>query len=55
MKTNRLVLLILLLSSAPAFQLVAEKTKADHRPLQEVRTKAEAGDAGSQVELRLRE
>jgi hypothetical protein len=47
MKTNRLVVLFLLLSSAPAFQLAAEETKADHRPLQEVRAKAEAGDADS--------
>ena len=54
MKTNRLVLLLLLLSNAPVFQLEAEETKADHRPLQEVRAKAEAGDADSQVELGLR-
>jgi hypothetical protein len=47
MKTNRLVLVFLLLSSATAFQLEAEKPKADHRPLQEVRAKAEAGDADS--------
>jgi TPR repeat protein len=54
MKTNRLVLLLLLLWSAPEFRLAAEETKADHRPLQEVGTKAEAGDADSQVELGLR-
>jgi hypothetical protein len=41
------VLLLLLLSSTPAFQLEAEETKADRRPLQEVRAKAEAGDADS--------
>jgi hypothetical protein len=34
MKTNRLVVLLLLLSSAPAFQLEARETKADHKPLQ---------------------
>jgi TPR repeat protein len=54
MKTNRLMLLLLLWSSAPAFQLEAQRLKADPRPLQEVRAKAEAGDADSQGELGLR-
>jgi hypothetical protein len=44
MKTNRLVLLFLLLSSATAFQLEAQQTKADHKPLQEIRAKTEAGE-----------
>jgi hypothetical protein len=51
MKTNRLVVLLLLLSSTSAFQLEAQQTKADHRPLQEVRAKAEAGDADFQAIL----
>ncbi len=46
--------MILLLSSASLFQLAAQPAKIDQRPLQEVKAKAKAGDAESQVQLGLR-
>jgi TPR repeat protein len=54
MKASRLMFTLLLASSVAVVQLVAEQTKTDQRPLKEVRAKAEAGDADSQVELGLR-
>jgi hypothetical protein len=35
-------------------QLAAQQTKADQKPIEEVKAKAEAGDAESQVEFGLR-
>src|SRR3977135_3780089 len=54
MKTNRLVVLFLLLSGAAGFRLAGRANKAGHRTFQERRATAEAGDADSQVELGLR-
>src|SRR5258708_32076627 len=55
MKANRLVVFtVLLLSSAAVFQLAAQQTEIDKRPIDEVKAKAEAGDANSEVELGLR-
>jgi hypothetical protein len=54
MKASRLVFALLLASSVAVVQLAAQQTKADQRWIQEVKAKAEAGDAESQVELGLR-
>jgi len=54
MKASRLIFTLLLASSVAVVQLAAQQTKADQRPLKEVRAKAEAGDAESQAELGLR-
>jgi TPR repeat protein len=54
MKANRLVFTLLLASSVAVVQLAAQQTKADQKPIEEVKAKAEAGDAESQVELGLR-
>jgi TPR repeat protein len=50
MKAHRLVFTIALLSAA-VFQLAAQQTKSDRRPVEEVKAKAKAGDAESQFEL----
>ena len=50
----RLIFTLLLASSVAVVQLAAQQTKADQRPIEEVKAKAEAGDAESQVELGLR-
>lgn len=54
MKASRLILTLLLVSSVAVIQLAGQQTKADQRPIEEVKAKAEAGDAQSQVELGLR-
>src|SRR6266536_2208597 len=54
MKASRLIFTLLLASSVAVVQLAAQQTKSDQRPLKEVKAKAEAGDAESQVELGLR-
>jgi TPR repeat protein len=54
MKASRLIFTLLLTSSVAVVQLAAQQTKADQRPIEEVKAKAEAGDAESQVELGLR-
>ena len=54
MKTNRLVFTLLLLSSAAVFQLAAQQTETDLKPLEEVKAKAAAGDADSEVQLGFR-
>jgi TPR repeat protein len=54
MKTSRLIFTLLLASSVAVAQLAAQQTKADQKPIEEVKAKAEAGDAQSQVELGLR-
>ena len=42
---------LLLASSVAVVQLAAQQTKADQKPIEEVKVKAEAGGAKSQVEL----
>src|SRR6266481_4013983 len=51
MKASRLIFTLLLASSVAVVQLAAQQTKADQRPIEEVKAKAEAGDAESEVEL----
>src|SRR5262249_30251840 len=50
-KASRLIFTLLLASSVAVVQLVAQQTNADQMPIEEVKAKAEAGDAESQVEL----
>src|SRR6476620_6546839 len=54
MKASRFIFTLLLVSSVAVIQLAAQQTKADQKPIGEVKAKAEAGDADSQVELGLR-
>src|SRR6266487_6496664 len=54
MKASRLIFTLLLASSVAVVQLAGQQTKADQKPIGEVKAKAEAGDADSQVELGLR-
>jgi len=54
MKASRLIFTLLLASSVAVVQLAAQQTNADQKPIEEVKAKAEAGDAESQVELGLR-
>src|SRR6266496_1681980 len=54
MKASRLIFTLLLASSVAVVQLAAQQTKADQRPIEEVKAKAEAGDAESEVELGVR-
>ena len=51
MKASRLIFTLLLASSVAVVQLAAQQTKADQKPIEEVKAKAEAGDAESQMEL----
>ena len=51
MKASRLIFALLLALSVAVVQLAGQQTKADQRPIEEVKVKAEAGDAKSQVEL----
>jgi len=51
MKASRLIFTLLLASSVAVVQLAAQQTKPDQKPIEEVKAKAEAGDAKSQVEL----
>ena len=51
MKASRLIFTLLLASSVAVFQLAAQQTKADQKPIEEVKAKAEAGDAESEMEL----
>src|SRR6267378_4931770 len=51
MKVSRFIFTLLLASSVAVVQLAAQQTKTDQKPLKEVRAKAEAGDAESEVEL----
>jgi len=51
MKSSRLVFTLLLASSVAVVQLAAQQTKADQKPIEEVKAKAEAGDAESEMEL----
>ena len=55
MKAKRLVFTLLLLLSAAVFQLSAQQTETDrNKQVEEVKAKAEAGDADSEFELGLR-
>src|SRR6266498_1028122 len=54
MKASRLIFTLLLASSVAVVQLAAQQAKADQKAIKEVKAKAEAGDAQSQVELGLR-
>ena len=54
MKASRLIFTLLLASSVAVVQLAAQQTNADQKPIEEVKAKAEAGDAESEVELGLR-
>jgi TPR repeat protein len=54
MKASRLIFTLLFASSVAVVQLAGEQTKADQKPIEEVKAKAEAGDAESQMELGLR-
>src|SRR5437762_13996304 len=54
MKASRLIFTLLLASSVAVVQLAGQQTKADQKPIEEVKAKAEAGNAESQVELGLR-
>jgi len=54
MKASRLIFTLLLASSVAVVQLVAQETEADRRPIEEVKAKAEAGDAAFEEELGLR-
>src|SRR5437868_1048960 len=51
MKASRLIFTLLLASSVAVVQLAAQQTKADPKPIEELKAKAEAGDAESEVEL----
>src|SRR5204863_7404906 len=53
MRASRLIFTLLLAASVALVQLAAQQTKADQKPIEEVKAKAEAGDAESQVELGL--
>jgi TPR repeat protein len=54
MKASRLIFTLLLASSVAVVPLAEQQTKADQKPIGEVKAKAEAGDAESQVELGIR-
>jgi TPR repeat protein len=51
MKASRLIFTLLLASSVAVVQLAAQQTKADQKPIEEVKAKAEAGDVEPQVEF----
>src|SRR6266481_4879312 len=53
MKANELVLTVLFLLSAAVFQLPAQQNETDRKQLEEVKAKAEAGDADSEYRLGL--
>ena len=54
MKTSRLIFALLLALGVAVVQLVGQHAKADQKPFEEVKAKAEAGDAESEAELGLR-
>jgi len=54
MKASRLIFTLLLASRVAVVQLVAQQTKDDQKPIEEVKANAEAGDVESEVELGLR-
>ena len=54
MKASRLIFAFLSALSVAVVQLIAQQTNADQKPIEEVKAKAEAGDAKFEVELGLR-
>src|SRR5258708_7606576 len=54
MKANRLTSTVLLLLSAPVFQLSAQQNETDGKQFEELKAKAEAGDADSEYQLGFR-
>src|ERR1700674_2589276 len=54
MKTNQLAFTVLFLLSAAVLQLHAQQSQTDRKPFEELRAKAEAGDARSENQLGLR-
>jgi Sel1 repeat len=54
MKTNRLICALLLFFGTALFSLAAQQFKPDQKPIEEIKAKAEAGDANSQCELGIR-
>ena len=46
--------MLLLASTVTVIPLAAQQTKADQKPIEEIKAKVKAGDAESQVELGLR-
>src|SRR5437870_65404 len=54
MGENRMVLTVLLLLGAAVFQLPAQQNEADYKKVEELKAKAEAGDAASELQLGLR-
>jgi TPR repeat protein len=54
MKANRLLSTVLLLLSAPVFQLSAQQAETDGKQFKEIKAKAEAGDADSEYQLGFR-
>jgi TPR repeat protein len=54
MKANRLVFTVLLLLSAAVFQLRAEQSETGRKQVEELKAKAEAGDADSEYQLGVR-
>ena len=55
MKASRLIFTLLLAASVAVVQLTAQQTKADQKPIEEVKGKAEAGDAEFEAELGLQQ
>lgn len=54
MKATRLIFTLLFASSVAVVRLGAQQTKVDQKPIDEVKAKAEAGDAEVQAELGVR-
>jgi hypothetical protein len=54
MRAKRLLLVLLLLLSAAVFQQCGQQTKTERKDADEIRAKAEAGDADSQYRLGIR-
>jgi uncharacterized protein len=54
MKAKRLVFMVLLPLSASVFQLPAQQTETRRKPFEELRAKAEAGDAEAEYQVGLR-
>jgi TPR repeat protein len=54
MKTNQFVSTLLLLVSAAVFQQFGQQTETDRKDADEIRARAEAGDADSQYRVGLR-
>src|SRR5438045_9796926 len=51
MKASRLIFTLLFVPSVAVVQLAVQQTKADEKPIEEVKGNAEAGDSKYQMEL----